>query len=202
MKKFFLTSAAIFAVFTIITLNASSQNSGKGWLKDAPMDYWQDVGTAGFSAGTSSYISMVFSTIGDLYIAYSDSLNGFKACVKKYDGANDGLLVFDSGGTARVGDIGSEQPLTTRIETPTNNYIAYWDSGNTRIDFKQLTTSDVSGSEVTLTFNSGLTRSSNEIRNDLITGIAGGQTIYGGISSGDTLTIFGNTGTTVSSVNF
>ena len=61
----------------------------------------------------------------------------------KYDGVNDGQLVFDSGGTARVGDVGSLQPLATRIETPTNSHFAYWDSGNTRLDFKSLSISDV-----------------------------------------------------------
>lgn len=58
---------------------------------------------------------------------------GFQAI--KYDGVNDGYLVFDKDGTARVGDVGSQQPLTTRIETPTNGYYALWDSANLRLNF-------------------------------------------------------------------
>lgn len=37
--------------------------------------------------------------------------------VKLYDGVNDGRLVIDNTGTARVGDVGSEQPLLTRDES-------------------------------------------------------------------------------------
>lgn len=58
---------------------------------------------------------------------------GFMATL--YDGINNGHLVFDNTGTARVGDVGNEQPLTTRIETPTNTHIAIWDSTNYRLDF-------------------------------------------------------------------
>lgn len=58
---------------------------------------------------------------------------GFVA--KKYDGVNDGHFVFDNAGTARVGDIGSEQPLTTRIETPGDTNIAIWDTANSRLNF-------------------------------------------------------------------
>ena len=35
---------------------------------------------------------------------------------EKYDGENNGRLVFDANGTARVGDVGNEQPLLTRKE--------------------------------------------------------------------------------------
>ena len=48
--------------------------------------------------------------------------------------------------------------------------------------------------EVPLTFNSGLTRASNTITNDLITGVAGGQTIIGGTAIGDGLTYKSTTG--------
>lgn len=37
--------------------------------------------------------------------------------VKLYDGVNDGRLVIDNSGTARVGDVGNEQPLLTRDES-------------------------------------------------------------------------------------
>lgn len=64
---------------------------------------------------------------------------------KKYDGVNDGQLVFDNTGTARVGDVGSEQPLATRIETPTDNHFSYWDAAQLRLDFKEIEIADVSG---------------------------------------------------------
>ena len=73
------------------------------------------------------------------------STNEYSGIVAKlYDGTNDGQLVFDKDGVARVGDVGSEQPLATRIENPINGQFAYWESGNTRLDFKVLTTPDIS----------------------------------------------------------
>lgn len=46
----------------------------------------------------------------------------------KYDGTNDGRLVIDKNGVARVGDVGDEQPIATREEAPTTNGIAHWDN--------------------------------------------------------------------------
>lgn len=59
----------------------------------------------------------------------------------KYDGTSNGRLVFDNTGTARVGDIGNEQPLATRNEsnTMTNNGLLYWDSDSSRIKTASLT---------------------------------------------------------------
>jgi len=66
---------------------------------------------------------------------------------ENFDGNGDkGLLVFDSGGTARVGhwdgtepiDLNDIQPLTTRIENPDDGKFAYWDAINKRLDFKTL----------------------------------------------------------------
>src|SRR5574344_24201 len=53
---------------------------------------------------------------------------GFEAL--KYDGTNNGYLVFDNSGTAYVGDEGSLQPLATR-DTASNmvdGKVVYWDS--------------------------------------------------------------------------
>lgn len=54
--------------------------------------------------------------------------SGFQ--VKKYDGTNDGRLVIDNTGTARVGDVGDEQPLLTRDESAdlTNGHLIEWDA--------------------------------------------------------------------------
>ncbi|MBO7734927.1 MAG: polymer-forming cytoskeletal protein [Methanobrevibacter sp.] len=51
---------------------------------------------------------------------------------KKYDGTNDGQLVFDKDGEARVGDIGDTQPILTRdeIANMTNGSLLKWDGTN------------------------------------------------------------------------
>lgn len=56
--------------------------------------------------------------------------SGFQ--VKKYDGTNDGRLVIDNAGTARVGDVGDEQPLLTRDEAAdlTDGAVLKWDAAN------------------------------------------------------------------------
>lgn len=51
-----------------------------------------------------------------------------------YDGANNGQLVFDNTGVARVGDIGNLQPIATREETPTDQYFAKWVAANNRFE--------------------------------------------------------------------
>jgi len=76
------------------------------------------------------------------------SYAGFLA--KKYDGLNDGHLVFDNTGTARIGDVGFEQPLATRVENPTDKNIAFWDSLNNRLDFKILKSIDILGLDSSL----------------------------------------------------
>ena len=62
----------------------------------------------------------------------SGDFSGFQ--VKKYDGTNDGRLVIDNSGTARVGDVGDEQPLLTRDEDVdlTDGESLVWDSANSK----------------------------------------------------------------------
>lgn len=50
--------------------------------------------------------------------------SGFE--IIKYNGINNARLVVDNTGTARVGDVGDEQPLATREETPINGGFARW----------------------------------------------------------------------------
>lgn len=54
--------------------------------------------------------------------------SGFE--IIKYNGTDNGRLVVDNTGTARVGDIGDEQPLATREETPINGGFARWNSAS------------------------------------------------------------------------
>jgi hypothetical protein len=72
----------------------------------------------------------------------SSGVTGFTA--KLYNGLHDGQLVFDNTGTARVGDIGSLQPLATREEIPIDQGFAYWNKANFKFKTKLLTTNDVS----------------------------------------------------------
>ena len=50
--------------------------------------------------------------------------------MKKYDGTNDGALVVSNDGTARVGDVGNEQPLMTRDESGSmvNGELLQWNA--------------------------------------------------------------------------
>lgn len=58
--------------------------------------------------------------------------SGFQ--VKLYDGVDDGRLVIDRDGTARVGDVGDEQPLLTRDESAdlTDGHLLEWDAANSK----------------------------------------------------------------------
>lgn len=60
------------------------------------------------------------------------SYAGFQ--VTKYDGTNDGRLVIDNAGVARVGDVGDEQPLLTRDEAAdlTDGDSLVWDAANSK----------------------------------------------------------------------
>lgn len=64
------------------------------------------------------------SALGD------DEYTGIQAT--KYDGTNDGQLVFDKDGEARVGDVGDTQPLLTRDEAAdlTDGKPLVWDATN------------------------------------------------------------------------
>lgn len=59
--------------------------------------------------------------------------SGFR--VNRYDSVHDGHLVIDASGTARVGDVGDEQPLSTRDEAAnmTDGALVTWDSANVKI---------------------------------------------------------------------
>ena len=89
---------------------------------------------------TNDYITLRDGAISSL----GDGYAGFQ--FKKYDGTNDGRLVVDAQGVARVGDVGDEQPLATREETPLAGGIAVWDDGA----YKFITTNNI-GNEISFT---------------------------------------------------
>lgn len=65
--------------------------------------------------------------------------------VNKYDSVNDGHLVVDRDGVARVGDVGDEQPLLTRDETAdmTSGNFVLWDGVNLKAITSSLSPSGV-----------------------------------------------------------
>ena len=93
--------------------------------------------------------------------------------VKKYDGTNDGRLVIDNSGTARVGDVGDEQPLLTREESANLNdgALLKWDAGNSKAVDEGTVGSDTKPIKIV----NGV---ATPIANDLVSTI-GSQTIVG-----------------------
>lgn len=87
---------------------------------------------------TNDYITMREGATGGL----GDGYSGFQ--VKLYNGVDDGRLVIDSNGIARVGDVGDEQPLATREEVPLDGGFAKWDGAN-----KKFVTNTISSSDLT-----------------------------------------------------
>ena len=108
---------------------------------------------------------------------------------KLYDGVNDGQLVIDNNGVARVGDVGFTQAIATRIDLPTDGYIAYWENANSRLNFKQLSISDISNINTISTVG---TITGGTWQGTIIAPAYGGT----GINNGNrTLTISENSGT-------
>ena len=77
----------------------------------------------------------------------SGDFSGFQ--VKLYDGVNDGRLVIDNAGVARVGDVGDEQPLLTRDEAAnlTNGQLFKWDSVNQKAVGQSIDATPTDGSD-------------------------------------------------------
>ena len=63
---------------------------------------------------------------------------GFQA--KLYDGVNDGQLVFDKDGWARVGDLGSLLKIATIEESPTDRGLTYYDLATLRLKTQTVAT--------------------------------------------------------------
>lgn len=76
---------------------------------------------------TNDYITMREGAVSGLS---QGQYAGFE--VEKYDGTNNGRLVIDNQGTARVGDVGDEQPLLTREESAdlANGELLQWNAAD------------------------------------------------------------------------
>ena len=79
---------------------------------------------------TNDYIVMRDGAVSGLG---TGQFSGFQ--VKKYNGSDDGRLVMDNAGVARVGDLGDEQPLATRDEAAnmTSGALVKWDGVNEKM---------------------------------------------------------------------
>lgn len=74
--------------------------------------------------------------------------SGFQ--VTKYDGVNDGRLVIDKDGTARVGDVSDEQPLATRDESAdlTDGHLVKWDGTDLKLTDAGVSPDEIGGLEL------------------------------------------------------
>ena len=101
-----------------LTINGSIVQNGAAYDAHAQQIYTAD-----------DYIIMRDGAAGALS---AGQYSGFQ--IKLYDGTHDGRLVVDNTGTARVGDVGDEQPLLTRAEANNmySNGILIWDASNTK----------------------------------------------------------------------
>lgn len=89
---------------------------------------------------TNDYIYMRDGALAGLG---SGDYAGFQ--VKLYDGVNDGRLVIDNSGVARVGDVGDEQPLLTRSESAqlNNGDLLQWNGTSQKAVSSGINTNDV-----------------------------------------------------------
>ena len=89
---------------------------------------------------TNDYIYMRDGAVGGLAVG---DFSGFQ--VIKYDGTNDGRLVIDNSGVARVGDVGDEQPLLTRDESGSlpNGVLLQWNGTSQKAVSSGVNTSQI-----------------------------------------------------------
>jgi hypothetical protein len=85
---------------------------------------WNNVGTAGFSAGGANHQSLAFDSANTPYVAYSDGGNSGKTTVMKFNGTAWELV-----GTAGF-SAGSTFYQSLAFDSANTPYIAYQDSGN------------------------------------------------------------------------
>ena len=94
--------------------------------------------------------------------------------VKKYNGVNDGRLVMDNTGTARVGDVGDEQPLMTRDEVGDmiGGGLLKWDAVHSKAVSSPMDSAPTAGSINAVT-SGGIKTAIDSAKTTLETAIAG-----------------------------
>lgn len=96
---------------------------------------------------------------------------------EKYDGKNIGQLVFDNSGTARVGDKGATQPLSTRSEESamTDGAVVTWSKTGRKIIAEATT---IGGANTPVYMNKGvITAAPNVMTTDTEQTVAGKKTL-------------------------
>ncbi len=87
---------------------------------------WVYVGPQGFSTGAASYISLKVDSSGVLYVAYSDSANGYKATAYEYKNTGPWTALGpDTGFSAKKASY-----ISLNVLNPGNVYVAYRDSAS------------------------------------------------------------------------
>lgn len=104
---------------------------------------------------------MIYTRDGATAALADNTYTGIQAV--KYDGTNDGQLVFGKDGVARVGDVGNTQPLATRAEAGAivDKHLLQWDAARqTLIDSgKSVNDLEGGGGDVTAAGNNTFTGS-------------------------------------------
>lgn len=102
---------------------------------------------------------MIYTRDGATAALADNAYTGIQAV--KYDGTNDGQLVFGKDGVARVGDVGNTQPLATRAEAGNivDKHLLQWDAaGQTLVDSgKSVSDLEGGGGDVTAAGNNTFT---------------------------------------------
>ena len=119
--------------------NLSVEPGGETTLRDTEVDGDLTVNGDIIQNGSAyeTHAEKVYSK-NDLIITRDGAVSGLSTGqytgiqAKKYDGTNDGQLVFDKDGEARVGDVGDTEPLMTRDELAnmTDGSLLKWDGTN------------------------------------------------------------------------
>jgi hypothetical protein len=114
------TTANNFTSPVIYTVKAAD-GSTASYKVTVIVGAWQTVGTAGFSAGITSYTSLAIDSTGTPYVAFSDVANGQKATVMKYASGS-----WQTVGTAGF-SVGEAGDTCLTIDSAGTPYVAYGD---------------------------------------------------------------------------
>ena len=133
------SSDALIDGYLDVGLGLTVANGGDTTLRDTEVDGDLTVNGDIIQNGSAyeTHAEKVY-TKNDLIITRDGAVSGLSTGqytgiqAKKYDGTNDGQLVFDKDGEARVGDVGDTEPLMTRDELAdmTDGSLLKWDGTN------------------------------------------------------------------------
>ena len=148
------TTGSTLSIYDSRYVNMTGGTMSGGLSINGTLNVYGDIIQSGTTWQT--HANQIYSS-GDTITLRDGAINalpisGYTGIVaKKYDGANDGVLVFDRNGVARVGDMdvvnwtGTTQAIATREDLPLSNGFAYWDSEAFKFNTKILVINDVNG---------------------------------------------------------